>query len=217
MTDFDIVGATARNRVLVADTVDALPPARHLETTLCDGWTVHTLTAHMLQPMTVGFLRFAVTSLRHRGDVDATIDAIARRQARAPIGELTGQLRALADRAVSPPRVGPYGPFAETCIHLRDLARPLGLDADVSLEHWRHLLDYLVSERVAPALVRPGRLDGLALRATDQPWSSGEGAAVTGQSEAIAMAIVGRRVAVEDLEGPGVALLASRLDRPKVS
>ena len=31
---------------------------------------------------------------------------------------------------VNPPRVGPMGPFAETCIHLRDIARPLNLTAD---------------------------------------------------------------------------------------
>ena len=211
MTAFDLAEATTRNRLRFADAVDALPEGRHDDLTLCDGWTVRVLTAHMLQPMTVGFFRFAVTSLRHRGDVDATIDAIARRQAQQPVAVLTSRLRSLADRQVSPPRVGPDGPFADTCIHLRDLARPLGLDADVPLEHWRHLLDYFASSRVAPALVPPHRVDRLALRATDQAWSTGDGAEVAGRSEALAMALAGRTAALGELEGPGLAALTESL------
>lgn len=165
----------------------------------------------MLQPMEVSFLRFAIASLRARGHVDATIDSIARRRARAEVPELTRRLRQLADMAVSPPRVGPYGPFAETCIHLRDMARPLHLDADVSLDDWRRLLDYLVSPEVAPALVPEGRLDGLALRATDQRWASLDGAIVEGPSEALAMVVAGRPAALDDVDGPGVELLRSRM------
>jgi hypothetical protein len=103
------------------------------------------------------------------------------------------------------------GPFAETCIHLRDAARSLGLQADVPIEHWRILLDYLTSPKVAPALVPPGRLDGLNLTATDTDWSSGSGDLVTGPIEAIGMAAAGRPAALADLRGPGLDSLAARL------
>ncbi|QGG96672.1 maleylpyruvate isomerase family mycothiol-dependent enzyme [Actinomarinicola tropica] len=214
MSTFDVAAATTENRIRFADAVDALPPELHHAPTLCAGWDVHVLTAHQLQPMAVGFLRFVVASLRHRGDVDATVDALARRLAQRPLPELTAQLRALSHRAVSPPRVGPYGPFADSCIHLRDLARPLGLDVDVPLAHWRAVLDYLVADGAAPTLVPAGRLAGLALRATDQDWSHGgdaSGQEVAGPSEALAMATTGRAVALADLAGPGVKLLAGRL------
>ena len=209
-----IFARAADNRRLFADTVDGLDPSRYDSPTLCTGWSVRVLTAHMLQPMYVGFGRFFLTAIRHRGDTDATVDSIARRIARRPVAELTAVLRERADLALSPPRVGPLGPFADTCLHLRDLGRPLGLDVDVSLADWRTCLDYLVSPTVAPALLARGRLDGLRLAATDQDWSYGDGVEVTGPSEALAMAISGRSVAATDLKGAGTALLTERLGTP---
>ena len=57
-----------------------------------------------------------------------------------------------------------------------------------------------------------GRTSGLHVRATDQEWSCGDGAEVQGPSEALALAILGRAAAYNDLSGDGVALLRSRLD-----
>ncbi len=182
--------------------------------TLCEGWTVHHLAAHFVQPMLVGFGRFFLTALRYRGDPDRTVDHITRQLARRPRTELITLLREHAGDQVDPPRVGPFGPFAETCIHLRDIARPLGLAADVPIEHWRILLDYLTSPTVAPALVPAGRLDGLTLTAIDTDWSSGSGAPVAGPIEAIGMAATGRPTALTDLDGPGRTILANRLSAP---
>ncbi len=213
MTD-DLFARTSANRRRIAGTVAALEPRQYDAPTLCAGWTVHHLTAHLLQPFTVGFWGFFRTSLRHRGDTDATVDAIAHRIARRhSVPELVELLRDHADDRVDPPRVGPMGPFADHCLHLRDLARPLGLDADVPLADWRTLLDYLTSAEVAPALTPRDGLDGLALRATDQGWTAGDGDEVAGPSEALAMAATGRTVALDDLTGAGVDVLAARIRR----
>jgi uncharacterized protein (TIGR03083 family) len=210
----DLFERTAANRRRIADTVEALDPSCYDAPTLCAGWTVHHLTAHLLQPFAVGFWGFFRASLRHRGDTDATVDAIARRVAREhSVAEIVALLREHADERVDPPRVGPMGPFADHCLHLRDLARPLGLDVDVPLADWRTLLDYLASSQPAPALMPRGRLDGLALRATDQDWTSGDGDEVAGPSEALAMAATGRTVALDDLAGTGVTVLAERIRR----
>jgi hypothetical protein len=68
-----------------------------------------------------------------------------------------------------------------------------------------HLLDYSTPPQAAPGLIRPGRLDGLRLTATDTDWSSGAGAEVAGPIEAVGMAITGRAEAVKDLQGAGAA------------
>ena len=99
----------------------------------------------------------------------------------------------------------------ETAVHLRDAARPLGLDADVPLEHWEAVLDYLVSSSVAPDVMPRRRLDGLALNPIDLDWGHGHGDELVGKSEAIAMALTGRPEALNDLDGPGLAVLAERL------
>lgn len=201
---------TTKNRLMIADFLDGLDDSQWQTETLCRGWTVQHMAAHFVQPMLLGFGRFFLGALRFRGDTDRTVDHFTRRLARRPRPELIGLLRAHAADRVDPPRVGPMGPFAETCVHLRDIARPLGLAADVPAEHWRILLDYLTKPGAAPALVRPGSLDGLRLAATDLDWSSGSGPEVTGPVEAIGMAVTGRAPALADLHGPGVDLLARR-------
>lgn len=213
ITDVETYARTTSNRLLIADVLETLDDAQWQAETLCAGWTVRHLAAHFVQPMLIGFGRFLLVALRYRGDTDRTVDHFTRRLARRPRGELIALLRDHAPDRVNPPRVGPLGPFVDTCVHLRDIARPLGLTADVPTEHWHTLLEYLTSPAVAPALVPPGRLDGLELIATDLDWRSGSGAPVTGPVEALGMAACGRPAALADLDGPGRAILASRLER----
>jgi uncharacterized protein (TIGR03083 family) len=207
----DIYARTSRNRREIADLLDGLAPDQWDVPTLCEGWTVREMAAHLVQPMLVGFGRFFLASFRYRGDTAATVDHFTRRLARREPSELVALLREHADDEVNPPRVGPMGPFAETCIHLRDVVRPLGLHADARHEDWVVLLDYLTSSKAAPGLVERGRLDGLAFRATDAAWQHGDGAEVAGTLEALAMAVTGRRAVLAELQGPGAGILAERL------
>jgi len=55
------------------------------------------------------------------------------------------------------------------------------------------------------------RIAGLKLRATDVDWTHGDGPEVTGPAEALIMAMGGRRAALADLSGDGLATLAGRL------
>jgi hypothetical protein len=127
------------------------------------------------------------------------------------VPDLVSALRTRAGTHVAPRRVGAEAQLVETAVHLRDIARPLGLHADVPLRHWGAVLDYLVSPRVVPGVMPRGRVDGLAIAATDQEWRHGEGHELTGTSEAVAMALTGRRAALGDVQGPGRAVLAGRL------
>ncbi|GAA4606860.1 uncharacterized protein (TIGR03083 family) [Actinoplanes octamycinicus] len=205
-TDADLYAITTTNRLMIADVLDRLDPAQWRAATLCAGWTVHEMAAHLLQPMLVGFGRFFLTALRHRGDTDRTVDHLTRRIARHDRAELIGLLRRHAGDRVNPPRVGPIGPFAETCVHLRDIARPLRLPADVPTGHWRILLDYLTGPNPAPALATPGRFARVRLQATDLDWATGAGPLITGTAEALGMALTGRTTAHTDLTGPGLPL-----------
>jgi len=212
--DADIYRRTTVNRLTLAGVLEDLDDDQWDAPTLCAGWTVTHLAAHLVQPMLITFGRFFLTAVRYRGNTDKTVEHFTRRLARRPRAELISLLRRHAADKVDPPRVGPMGPFADTCVHLRDMVRPLGLDADVPIEDWRTLVRYLTSPDVAPTLVAPGRLDNLHLVATDTDWSSGSGALVTGPIEAIAMTAAGRPAALTDLRGPGLDILASRLRAP---
>jgi hypothetical protein len=47
------------------------------------------------------------------------------------------------------------------------------------------------------------KIAGLRLQATDAEWSVGDGQVATGSLEALVMAMAGRRMALDDLSGPG--------------
>ncbi|MEV6304381.1 maleylpyruvate isomerase family mycothiol-dependent enzyme [Actinoplanes sp. NPDC051861] len=205
----EIYQLTTTNRLMIADLLDSLSDRQWDTETLCRGWTVRHMAAHFVQPMLVGFGRFLLVSFRYRGNTDRTVDHFTKRLAGKPRTELITLLRTHAHDRIDPPRVGPMGPFAETCLHLRDIARPLGLPADVPVEHWRILLDYLVSPTVAPSLVRAGSLTGTSLKATDIDWTTGDGEIISGPAEAIAMAVTGRAAALADLRGPGLRRLCA--------
>jgi uncharacterized protein (TIGR03083 family) len=206
-----VYARTTRNRLEIADVLDSLDPEHWHAPTLCEGWTVRHLAAHLIQPMLIGFGRFFLVAVRHRGNTPATVDHFARAIARREPSELIALLRHHARDKVDPPRVGPMGPFAETCIHLRDIARPLNLPATAKQEDWLDLLTYLTSPDPAPSLTTPQRTAGLMLVATDTEWRHGSGSRVAGSLEALTMAITGRQAALDDLDGPGVATLRARL------
>lgn len=207
----DVHARTAANRRLIADFFDGLDESQLVTQSLCEAWTVREVLAHLAMPMFVGLGRLALGVVRARGSIDRASQAIAADLARRPVAELTGVLRAEAARRVPAPGVGPMGQMADGCIHLRDCARPLRLDTDVTLEDWRMVLDWLPTRQAQLGVVLKGRLDGLVLRATDQDWEYGVGALLSGPSEALAMAVAGRRAALADLDGAGVETLERRL------
>ena len=204
--------ATA-NRLLAADMFATLTPEQWRTPSLCAGWTVREVAAHFLEPLEtgVGTLKLLVYLVRYRGSLDRMVDDTARKVAARPTDELVTGLRERAATRLTPPVIGPLGPMTDTCIHLRDAARPLGLDACPPPASWRPALDFLVSKPATKGFIPRGRLTGLRLVATDQDWWHGDGPEIIGSSEAIAMAVSGRPAALDDLAGPGLDVLRRRI------
>ncbi len=194
---------------MLADFFDGLDEDQLQTRSLCDAWTVREVLGHLVMPLTGTVRGFLLQVVRARGSLNRASEAVAGELSRRPVRELTSLLRNNADLHGKAPGVGPMGQMADGCVHLRDCARPLGLRDDVSLDDWRMVLDWLPSG--VPGLVPRRRLDGIRLVATDQEWSNGTGREVTGPSEALAMAVTGRTVALNDLHGSGVDLLRQRL------
>ncbi|MEY2404425.1 MAG: hypothetical protein QOD38_1976 [Acidimicrobiaceae bacterium] len=91
-----------------------------------------------------------------------------------------------------------------------DIRRPLGQAVPVPKERATAMLDFLV--RAPQGLVNKKRIAGLRFEATDFEWSHGDGQLVRGPAEALIQAITGRALALDDLEGDGVATLRSRIE-----
>jgi uncharacterized protein (TIGR03083 family) len=205
----DIFARTAANRRLLADFFDGLDEDQLDTRSLCDAWTVREVLGHLVMPLTGSLGGFLLQVVRARGSINRASEAVARELALRPVRDLTALLRERADVHGKAPGVGPMGQLTDGCVHLRDCARPLGLSDDVSVVDWRMVLEWL--RKGVPGLVPKRRLEGLSLVAADQKWSCGAGQEITGPSEALAMALSGRAVALNDLTGPGVGLLRDRL------
>ena len=196
---------------MLADFFDGLDDDQLQTRSLCDAWTVREVLGHLVMPLTGSVGGFLLQVVRARGSLNRASEAVATDLSRRPVGELTALLRSHADLHGKAPGVGPMGQMADGCLHLRDCARPLGLPNDVTLADWRMVLDWLPSG--VPGLVPKRRAAGLHFVADDQDWSWGDGEEINGPSEALAMALAGRVVALDDLHGPGVHLLRNRLSK----
>ena len=211
MDNDDIFGRTAANRRRAADMLAGLTPEQWSTPSLCAGWTVRELAGHLIMPMKTSIPGFLLTLVRARGSADRAVDMVSRKLAERAPEEIIRTLRDEADSGVRPPGVGALGPLADSCIHLRDAARPLGLAATAPPDDWRIVLDFLASPTARLGFVPVGRLAGLRLHATDLDWRSGDGADVAGPGEALALAMAGRPVALAELDGDGVSVLQERL------
>jgi uncharacterized protein (TIGR03083 family) len=201
------------NRLLAADMFADLTPEQWRTPSLCAGWTIREVAAHLLEPLEteINTLKLLAHLVRYRGSLDRMVDDTARTAAARPTDELVSGLRERASTRLAPPVIGPLGPMTDTCIHLRDAARPLGLDVCPPPASWRPALDFLVSKPARRGFIPRDRLVGLRLIATDQGWQHGAGTEIQGSSEAIAMAVSGRPAALADLAGPGTDVLRARI------
>lgn len=211
MDDAQLIARTAANRRLFADTLDRLGEQHAGDRTLCEGWDVRTLAGHQLQPIRVPSWRFLVTAARVRS-MAVACDVHAARLGDRPLAETAAEIRERADDGSKPWYIGYAGPFTDSCIHLRDLAEPQGLDVTVPLEDWHEALRIIVSPRGRESFGPvKGLLDGLAWAATDTDWSHGSGSTVTGSAEALAMVMSGRPTYLDRITGDGTATVRQRL------
>ena len=185
-----------------------LTPAQWDAPSLCQGWRVRDVVAHLILPE--GFSPFAgLGSLVRAGfRLERAIYRDAVERGCAPVADLLASYRAAIPRRSVPPGRRPANVLADLVIHLQDIRRPLGLP-------WRYdpeLLDQ-VAGTVHPdkGLGVPRRVAGLSLRATDSRWAAGNGAEVSGPTEALILAMAGRPAALPELSGPGSAVLAARI------
>lgn len=199
----------AAERNDLADLGETLTPGQWDTPSLCDGWTVRHVFAHVVTGTTqefLPFLPFLVSSgfNFNRASMRASISVA---EARAP-EQLVSQLRLNATSRKRPPGSTIAGVMAEAVVHGQDIRRPLGVTRVPPVD--RTVLALWSMVRTGLGLGNKKRIAGLRLAATDVDWSYGEGPEVRGPAEALLMATCGRRVALSDLEGPGVETLRSR-------
>jgi len=202
----------ADERRLTAGLLDGLTDEQWETPSLCDGWSVREVVAHLLMPFSVSLPRMALMLARSGFDLDKTSDRFARREQRTN-AELAAALRANAEHRFTPPGLGPEAPLTDIVVHTQDISRPLGIPTPIPAEHAHVVLDFLVSPKAVRGFVPAGLTEGLTFTSVDTGWLHGSGSEVTGSATDLMLAIAGRRGAIDALSGNGVEVLRSRLGR----
>jgi hypothetical protein len=87
---------------------------------------------------------------------------------------------------------------------------PLGIPHRPDPQHVAWVLDFLTS-RTQFGFFPHRRLRGIALHDQDTGRTWGQGESIRGPGAAVMLAVCGRTVALDQLAGPGVPVLRSRL------
>jgi uncharacterized protein (TIGR03083 family) len=174
---------------------------------LCVGWTVQDVLAHMTGTAKITPAGFFAKML-------ASGFSFNRLQAKDIATEKGGSpADTLANfGAIVTSRKHPPGPgdtmLGETIIHGQDIRGPLGIEHDYPAEAVVQVADFYKNSNLIVGTKR--RIDGLTLRATDTEWTHGDGLEVSGPIISLVMAMTGRKLPPDALTGTGVATLRSR-------
>lgn len=184
---------------------------------LCAGWTVHHVLAHLALSTRQPFLSTMIRVARARGDfhrVEANL-AVEYGRAYQP-RELIAQLRETAGSPYRFPLSGPLDPLTDVLVHGQDIARPLGRERTMPRERVVPVLDYVWKATFYGARKR---FAGLRFVATDADWSSGPAQSgvpeVRGPVDDILLLATGRGAGLTGLTGQGADEVAARMDRRK--
>lgn len=182
-----------------------LTPQEWESPSLCAGWRVRDVVAHVLYDGTP-LLRYGCEVIRVRGSADRLNRLYLDRAREWPTEELLAAFESTIARSYSA-RIQPKLVLADLLIHQQDIRRPLNRLRTVPEGTLRTVLD-----NPDPFIHSKRRLRGLRWTATDIEWTDGTGPEIYGPGEAIVMAVGGRSSALAQLDGPGVAILRTRLD-----
>ncbi|WP_206330711.1 maleylpyruvate isomerase family mycothiol-dependent enzyme, partial [Modestobacter sp. KNN46-3] len=200
----------AAQRRVLADLLDTLHDHEWTTPSLCQGWTVHDVLAHLTLSTRQSTAGMVLRILRARGDFDRAEARAARERAAAhPPTVLTAQLR---ETAALDRRVGVssrWDPLVDVLVHSQDIARPLGrrlpTPPDLAVPALEHVWSNVFYGRPAR------RMSGLRLVATDTAWVGGDGPEVCGTAGDLLLLATGRPVSASGVTGPGVGEAAARL------
>jgi uncharacterized protein (TIGR03083 family) len=203
----DIWPTVHAERAALAADLERLSEAQWATPSLCSGWSVRDVLAHMTATARItppGFFLKMLTSGFSFQKLQARDIAVERG---ASATDTLARFRTQVNSSSHPP--GPKDTWlGEVLVHGEDIRRPLGirhaypLDACVQTANFYKGSNLIIGAK--------SRIEGLRLRATDTEWAHGAGPEVSGPIHSLVMAMTGRKAAVADLTGEGVSILESR-------
>ena len=207
-------------RASTAALLEGLTPEQWEHPSLCDGWTVRHVAAHLTMQQqrvrdAVGFIGRHPRILRSMPLNTFIHDAgVLQAQALSTEQIVAGIRSGMGSRRHNP-GLTPLETLTDILVHSQDIAIPLGvelpmrpaLSALAATRRWDTRNTWLATvNRKLP-------LSTYQLRATDTDWSRGQGPDITGPIGAILLLLTGRTAALDQLAGEGAEVLRSTQTR----
>jgi uncharacterized protein (TIGR03083 family) len=195
-------------RAALAEDLSGLSDEQWRHRTLCGKWDVEEVVAHLtaaaslgqwkwLRSMAGARFRPAVHNQRrlaeHRGSIPA---------------ETLDRFRAIVESTTAPSAHIPAY-VGEVVVHAQDIRQPLGMTRTPSVDALTPVAEFFARRNFA--VPSNSRIADLHVQADDGPFTAGSGALVTGPTLALVMSMAGRASYVDELDGPGVQLLRTRM------
>ncbi|WP_138757336.1 maleylpyruvate isomerase family mycothiol-dependent enzyme [Modestobacter altitudinis] len=181
----------------LADLLATAPAETWDAPSLCAGWQVRHVVAHVTMPARMTPEQFGAEMAAAGGDFGVVSDTVAARDASLPLADHLDALRSPALHAWQPPGGGAAGALSHAVIHSLDVTVALDRPAVAPGEAVIAVLDQLTAANGAWFGLD---LTGVRLEATDSGWSWGEGDVVRADSGRLLALASGRTLP----EGPAL-------------
>jgi uncharacterized protein (TIGR03083 family) len=194
-------------RAAMADTLEVLTPEQWAQDSLCTGWTVREAAGHILSGAEQTPGRFMGHMAMNGFRFNTMMDVNAKRLGAIATDELVSRLRQRTTTTNRPP--APVKTMlGEIVVHSEDIRRVLGITATPDPAALVAVLDLFATTGFPVDSKR--RISGLSLVASDVGWVHGDGPQVNGSALSLLLAMTGRPVETDDLDGDGAATLRAR-------
>lgn len=191
LSDEDLQAMVAADYLALGDLLEALPASRWDTPSLCEGWRIREVVAHLTMPARYGEAEFMAELKDCDFDFGRLSNRIAERDAALPTQTLVSNVFSEVLHGWQPPGGGAMGALNHVVIHSLDITVPLGVQRRSPDATIRVILDSMAGGGAENFGVD---ISALTLTATDLAWSAGSGPQRSGSAEDLVLFMAGRKV-----------------------
>ncbi|MGW0054330.1 maleylpyruvate isomerase family mycothiol-dependent enzyme [Nocardia nova] len=200
--------AVAAERASLVELLRALPESGWEQPSLCAGWRVRDVVAHLILSADSGLGTILFHLIRARGDFDRMVrDSAIRHADRRTTTRLLADLHDSIGVRRTPVGTTPVDRLMDLLVHGQDIAIPLGIPREMPVPAARSALDRVWNGGF-PFHAR-SKFGSYCLVASDCRWTAGAGPVVEGAAADLLLLITGRAPALDRLTGEGAAQLTA--------
>ncbi|HEY3013488.1 MAG TPA: maleylpyruvate isomerase family mycothiol-dependent enzyme [Nocardioides sp.] len=191
---------TVEQRRALAGILGSLSPEEWEHESLCAGWTVRDVAAHVITSPQLQQGRLIWETVKAGGNVSAVALRDAKRRAAAPTSEILADYERLAEGKKHFIGTGRADLLLDVIVHTQDIVRPLGRTHAVPPEAAALAADR--ARRLAFLLHSRSAIRQHRMVATDVDWDRGKGSVIEAPMLELLMMCAGRGVSVSpDIRG----------------